>query len=371
MQHLDDGYLQSWLDRDRSGITGAEAAEVEAHVAHCKVCAARLAEMEGTNQQVRSLLASVAPGAEAAPDFDEVVRRSRRRSGSGGDGRGWMAAGWAASIVLATGLGWLSHDVVRPGSDDRASAPAAETEAAVAAADLPAARAVQDLDDTREAEEAGVGTRGTGAEARDTGTVGADVAAAEWAAGATAVGDGTEVAAADPEREIDATGVDSVSVEALLGQAAISVEGLMDRGAAREPVTAALQARSLRAREGGEPAGEARDVINAAGTGEFWAPVARERAEAGAGFALLTVPGLAVLEIEFGAVGGVTAIRVRQALDSGAVLTLVQWKADGGELEPTLPDGQAVVTVELGEVRVRGAAPVAADSLRRVVAGVR
>jgi hypothetical protein len=132
-------------------------------------------------------------------------------------------------------------------------------------------------------------------------------------------------------------------------------------------------ARSLPARVGEDMASEVREALAAAGGawGEVWVPVERDRAEDEAGFALLTVPGLAVLEIERGEVGGVAAVRVRQSLDSGAVLTLVQWGAGGGELEPTLPDGQAVVTVERGDVRVTAAAALSEESLRETVERLR
>lgn len=368
MQHLDDGTLQSWLDRDRSGISGEEAAEVEAHIAGCEACRARAAELGGTSQEVQALLASVGPRTETPPDFAEVVRRSRRGRPSGKDGRRWMAAAWAASIALATGLGWMSHDLLWPGAGDRTSTSVAEADGSVAgdaglagsevaAADLPANEPVLDIQTAREAE-------AEGSEARDAGVVGSEVAAAERAAAEAVRGEGTEVAAAEVEESVAARRALADSDRAAEGA---GVEGLVVLGLAREPLAAAL-----RAREAVIEAGGAREARPAApGAREVWVPVARSHAESEAGFALLTVPGLPVLEVELGGVDGVPAVRVRQELASGATLTLVQWEADGGEVAPALPEGQAVVTVEREGMRVTGAAPVTLDSLRTMMEGIR
>jgi hypothetical protein len=455
MQHLDDGYLQSWLDRHRSGITRAEAAEVEAHVADCEVCAARLAELEGTSERVRSLLAAAGPGGDTAPDFEDVVRRARRHAPSRGGGRGWMAAGWAASLLLATGLGWMSHNLLGPGGGDEVSTPAAEAEAEMAAATEQAAATGDQADaateQAREAPEHGAAApeqghapeqvasateQGATEQAReatdraraatlplDTADAGAGVHippptladAAPTAERAREPGsllvkghvrgldgrplasaliaipgapirtvtgeDGTfalsvpvDAVGAAPEhpvaltaqllgfrsatREIDPRTADSVSVDFLLEETTVQLDEVVITGqAVRGPVVG-----EFRVRQSQEQVGEAREV---------WVPASRERAEEGAGFELLTVPDLAVLEIELGQVGGVPAVRVRQALDSGATLTLVQWPVHGPEVEPTMPGGQAVLTMERGEVRLTGAAPLEVDSLRLVLGGVR
>jgi hypothetical protein len=412
MQHLDDGYLQSWLDRDRSGITGEEAAEVEAHIAGCEACAARLADLEGTNERARSLLATAGPSRDAAPDFEDVVWRARRKAPSRGGGRSWMAAGWAASLVLAVGLGWLTHDLMRPGGAASDRAPAAEVEGSVAAADLPAVEA--EVEVAREGEQAPatapppdtavpepevVIAPTTFADApapaedrapllvqgRVSGPDGRPLASAQVTIPGAPIGtltgdDGTftlslpaEVLAADQDRpvaltaqllgyrsltrEIELGTATSMSVDFRLEEAALALDEALVTGAVQAPT-----AETLRAREAGEPPALAREV---------WSPVPRDLAGAEAGFELLTVPGLPVLEIETGEVAGVHMVRVRQALDSGATLTLIQWRPGVEEVEPTLPQGQPVAMVERGEVRVTGAAPISLDSLRVLLQGVR
>ena len=347
MQHLDDAQLQAWLDRDRSGISQAEAAEVENHVGECEACAARLAELEATSTRARSLLAVAAPAAEGPPDFAEVVRRSRRRAPSGGGGRWWMAAGWAASLVVATGLGWLSHDLLRPG-------PEADTPSAVAEAERSVAAAPQPVE------------------------VEPDAAAA------------AREAAADPDPEITVAPT-TFADAAAPGQFEAEPESLRVQGQVRaedgSPLASAqvtIQGSALGTMTGAdgtfslpvpadalaEPAAPAA-VEMADESREVWTPVTRTHAESQAGFAVLIVPELAIAEIELGEVRGAVAVRVRQALDSGATLTLVQQRADGSAGEPTLPAGQPAETVERHGLRITGSAPMVVDSLKALLGRVR
>ena len=68
MQHLDEGVLQAWLDAERGGLGAAEIAAVEAHLATCDVCAARVSETEQVTRRARSLLSSVVPLDREPPD---------------------------------------------------------------------------------------------------------------------------------------------------------------------------------------------------------------------------------------------------------------------------------------------------------------
>jgi len=444
MQHLDDGRLQAWLDRDRSGISEAEAVEIEDHVADCEVCAARLAELDEMSGRVRSLLAVAAPGGKPAPDFDDVVRRSRRGRPTGGGGRRWMAAGWAASFVAAIGLGWLSHDLVRLGPAARAPA-IADGEGMLGTAELPplvlerreAPASGGEARDVPATEGEGTGAPATEAEpaprvlaraepeqapaetpppaATDadpdvrvapTTFHDAPMAAAEiieaqpgplrvhgqvrgadgrplasvqvWvpdAAVGTLTGqDGTfslflpgGAVGADPQGrlaltaqligfrsstlEVDPGARDSVSVDFRLEETALALDEIVVMAAPRTPAGRFALAEAGRA-------------------GEVWVPLTRAGAESVAGFVLLTVPGLPVLEVEVGQVEGQVAVRVRQELESGSTLTLVQQRADGPVAEPTLPEGQPVATVRKGDLRVTGSAPIPLDSLRALLEAV-
>ncbi len=415
MQHLDDGYLQSWLDRDRSGITPAEAEDVEAHVARCEVCRARLAALEASSERARSLLAVAAPSREAAPDFAEVVRRARRRSSPGRAGRGWVAAGWAASLVAAVGLGWLSHGLLGPG-----------VEAPPVAVDLPAEQAEPDREAVAAAEFTPADTpamaRARATEPGDAQDPPADtadiadpapgiaiapttfsdvpaVAEAEEARpplfvqGRVRSGDGTPLAFA--QVSIPGTGIGtltqadgsfalrlptdavtaSVDKPLTLSARQLGYESetlpLVPAGGDTVSVDFQLSGHALaldEARVAGAPmAARART----ARVREAWVPADREHAESEAGFVLGIVPDLPVLEIELGGPAGAVAIRVRQALDSGATLTLVQWSADGPALDPVLPSGQPAATARTRGLVIAGSAPISPDSLTALLARVR
>jgi hypothetical protein len=427
MKHLDDGRLQSWLDRDRSGITEAEVIEIEDHVASCRICAARLAELEESSDRTRSLLAVAAPAGDGSPDFDDVVRRSRRGGLSGGRERWWIAAGWAASLVVAVGLGWMSNEILGPrfaaegpgaaeqaesmvaarevaqGEEERgrapatgaadaeavAVAPATEPEPEVAAqAPTPPAQAraeapppaTVDPDpgvvaapaaDVAEAPSESAGEPGplrvAGRVTAEEGNpiMGAHVSIPGTELATVSGSDGTfsllvprDSLGADPARPLSLTArslgfqsstlaldpgtADTVSVDFRLEGRAVALDAVVVSPLRLAPRFA--------------------DVAP-----ELWVPTTREQAESMAAFALLTVPDLPILEIEMGRMEGTPAVRVRQALESGAVLTLVQRRADGPGAAPTLPEGQPVVTVRRGDVSVTGSAPIPVDSLRALL----
>jgi hypothetical protein len=124
MRHLDDGTLQAWLDRERSGQEEAEARSVADHLEACLECAARAEELEAHNRRSAALLAG-GVGDEAVPAYREVLGRARvlarpRRR------RAWTAGTWAASIAVALGAGWMGNELYRGGSVP-ALAPTPET----------------------------------------------------------------------------------------------------------------------------------------------------------------------------------------------------------------------------------------------------
>ncbi|MEX1256866.1 MAG: carboxypeptidase-like regulatory domain-containing protein [Gemmatimonadota bacterium] len=117
MQHLDEGTLHAWLDRDRSGLTSAEFAEIAAHLGACPACARRLDEARSLAGRSAAILAGAAPSV-VPPAFSEIQARA---AGVGGAAsaprrRPWIPLGWAASIALALGLGWFGRGLV-PGGE--------------------------------------------------------------------------------------------------------------------------------------------------------------------------------------------------------------------------------------------------------------
>jgi hypothetical protein len=117
MRHVDEGTIHAWLDRQVTDP--AEAAWIEAHLAECGPCRARLEDERATLEQADALLAAVAPAADAGRvAFEALVARADASSGKVSShsalrsSRTWMIpAGWAASVVLAAALGWAARDL--------------------------------------------------------------------------------------------------------------------------------------------------------------------------------------------------------------------------------------------------------------------
>lgn len=119
MKHLDEGTLQAWLDMPRSGLEASEVAEIERHVATCETCAAALAALRDSDGGVHGLLVRGLDKSVEAPPFEEIVARAEGRTGGQGrTGGGHARLGrlaWAASIVVAIGVGWMTNELYRGG----------------------------------------------------------------------------------------------------------------------------------------------------------------------------------------------------------------------------------------------------------------
>ena len=115
MSHPDDGMLAALLDGE---LTGDEQRMVEAHLRGCEVCRARLAE-------------ETAMMAEADGMVEELVLPPLERGAPVAETRGWWVRyrplAWAATVVLAAGLGYYSGEWRQPAGG--LSLPPAPTEA--------------------------------------------------------------------------------------------------------------------------------------------------------------------------------------------------------------------------------------------------
>ncbi len=102
MQHLDDGVLNALLDGE---LTGAERAEADRHLESCQECRDRLAEARAFMAEADGLVEAL----EAPP------AREKRETGMGKDRdpgirprrMDYRALAWAATVVLALGLGYV------------------------------------------------------------------------------------------------------------------------------------------------------------------------------------------------------------------------------------------------------------------------
>ena len=107
MSHVDEGALHAYLDGALDEYPPGEARRVREHVETCAVCAAKLAEERKIRDEAHAILGLAAPEV-VAPTLEELrayVRASRpaRTTVS----MQIYRMGWAASVVLALGTGWM------------------------------------------------------------------------------------------------------------------------------------------------------------------------------------------------------------------------------------------------------------------------
>src|SRR5688572_5542047 len=97
MSHVDEGTLHAYLDGE---LPPSERASLETHLAQCATCHALLADERALLERASALLGSARPAERPVPPFQQV-RRAQQRP--------WYARrsfAWAASLVLAVGLGY-------------------------------------------------------------------------------------------------------------------------------------------------------------------------------------------------------------------------------------------------------------------------
>ena len=104
MQHLDDGLIQELIDGE---IPSHDLAPMQAHLASCESCRARLdtARMAATEaDELLIMLDEPEPAASVGPPTVIPIRKPH-----------WSRnVAWAASLMLAAGLGFASRDVILP-----------------------------------------------------------------------------------------------------------------------------------------------------------------------------------------------------------------------------------------------------------------
>lgn len=126
MSHADDGVLHALLDGELSAM---EVARLESHLAGCEVCRARLEETRTLIARAGQLLArAVPPGPERAAPPLHQLRHPRLA---------WrlrVPLAWAATVVLALGIGWFASRGTFFASDRPATLAASDDRRGVATA---------------------------------------------------------------------------------------------------------------------------------------------------------------------------------------------------------------------------------------------
>lgn len=103
MSHVDDGELTAYADGAYQG-NDPIALRISAHLSTCDNCRTRLEQNDHLRARAAEILGYATPGTVAIPEFDSLhaqVAPAKR----------WQPfpLAWAASIVLALGLGWFGR----------------------------------------------------------------------------------------------------------------------------------------------------------------------------------------------------------------------------------------------------------------------
>jgi hypothetical protein len=110
MSHITEGDLHAYLDGALSLYPDEEARRIRGHLDECAECGRRLREEEDVREKSAKVLARTDPGPVDVPPFEEVRRMAKvdqRRSKTSRASALSTRLGWAASVVLALGTGWL------------------------------------------------------------------------------------------------------------------------------------------------------------------------------------------------------------------------------------------------------------------------
>ncbi|MEX2471313.1 MAG: zf-HC2 domain-containing protein [Gemmatimonadota bacterium] len=138
MSHVDEGALHAYLDGALEEYPTGEARRIRAHLERCERCAEALTEARRIRDRAESVLAAPALNV-TPPPLEELKRIARSGEAKERMSRTWgrrQRFGWAASVVLALGIGWI----VRGGMPLPTVGPdRAETVAESAVAEAPSA----------------------------------------------------------------------------------------------------------------------------------------------------------------------------------------------------------------------------------------
>jgi len=338
MSHVDEGTLHAYLDGE---LPSADRATLEAHVAECGACRAALADERALRDRASAVLGRARPLERPTPPFERIRRTPARRP--------WQvrtAFAWAASIVLALGVGYLLRSPTAEVAASRQQQPAAVEPTAVATnqtrAAPPAEQKATPLPQERTKRRAPA-PADEQSRTSDKTTPPVDVVAA---AAPTA-----ELRNAAPAPVAAGRVNDSLQPER---HQASRLEGVVVRGAA-----AAAPARSER------------DMVSDGATVQpsnpkTWPLIDRRLATSVLGEEPVAVPGLAVRSFRRGP-GNDGTIVVEQTLDSATVIQIFQRPArtsvnDSAERGRADHFGRFV-----GGLRVEIAGPVSTDSLNRLL----
>jgi len=107
MSHVDEGALHAYLDGALDEYSVAEARGIREHLDACASCAERLEVERGLRSDAHAMLGMAAPNVDL-PSFEELrAYVERTRPTPSRESRRITRLSWAASVMLALGIGWM------------------------------------------------------------------------------------------------------------------------------------------------------------------------------------------------------------------------------------------------------------------------
>jgi predicted anti-sigma-YlaC factor YlaD len=120
MRHIPEDELHAYLDQ---ALSRTQCVEIESHLAECPSCRGMRDGIAALRDRTTALLAKLAPPTRPIPAYEglrrvaaEVANQRRRRV---------HAIAWAASLIVAVGLGWSASSFTRAGAGERSEQPVA------------------------------------------------------------------------------------------------------------------------------------------------------------------------------------------------------------------------------------------------------
>ena len=109
MRHIPEEELHAYLDQ---GLSRTQCVEIESHLAGCPSCQANRDGIAALRDRTTALLSRLAPPRTIPVSFEALRRRADQQASV--RRRRLHAAAWAASLVLAVGIGWTASVLLRP-----------------------------------------------------------------------------------------------------------------------------------------------------------------------------------------------------------------------------------------------------------------
>src|SRR5438105_1860959 len=319
MSHVDEGMLHAYLDGE---LPAPERAALEIHIAQCATCGARLAEERSLIERASAVLGAARPSEHAAPPLSELSsprRRGRRIFGAR------LPFAWAATVLLALGIGYSLHAPESP------VPPAPEPQTVAMTPDHPATTSVP---------------ASKKPEARQL----------QRRANAPRASSREEAATADKPRATDST---IAFVTQPLATGAVAAQSSNQLRGAGAP--SALRVDEAIVRADSSLAGLRGRLVSSE-----WTIISRGSARTLLGTDPVGIPGLAARDIKRSPTDATTIV-VEQQLDSRTVIQLFQRPANVGGVEREFARRSNERARYVGRLRVEITGPLTPDSLNRLL----